>query len=36
MVKVIGLILMILGWILLSKAKGGLIISTIGIALLTL
>lgn len=36
MVKLIGLILMILGWILLAKARGGLILSTIGIALLTL
>lgn len=36
MVKLVGLLLMIIGWILLAKAKGGLILSTIGIALLTL
>lgn len=36
MIKLIGLLLMIIGWILLAKAKGGLILSTIGIALLTL
>ena len=36
MVKLIGLLLMIIGWVLLAKGKGGLILSTIGIAMLTI
>ena len=36
MIKLIGLIVMIIGWVLLSKGKRGLIVSGIGIALLTI
>ena len=36
MVKLIGLLIMITGWVMLSKGKGGLILSGIGIGLLTM
>jgi len=36
MVKLFGLLLMVIGWVLLSKRKGGLILSGVGIGLLTL
>ena len=36
MVKLFGLLMMITGWVLLAKGKGGLILSGVGIGLLTL